>query len=91
MTETHTTEPEQSTAAGGRAEPLVSRLVCAYLRWRYGGNVAALKPPLGWGKYLPRPMWYRLLYKGFLLPRWNAENALFSRFGQPMRDAWMRG
>lgn len=71
-------------------EPLVSRFVCAYLRWRYGGNFSALKPPLGYSKYVPRPLWYRVIYHAFLRPRWQAENWLFIRFGEPARRCDLR-
>ena len=63
-------------------------LVVRYLRHRYGGNVDALKPPLGYSKYLPRPFWYRIVYRCWLKPRWLVERWLFNRYGQPMRDAW---
>ena len=63
-------------------------LVVRYLRWRYGGNVYALRPPLGYSRFIPRPLWYRALYQCWLRPRWRAEIWLFKRYGQPMRDAW---
>lgn len=66
----------------------VGRITCAYLRWRYGGNVYALKPPLGWSTYFPRPLWYRVLYLFFLWPRWWLENWLFQKYGQPMRHMY---
>ncbi len=65
------------------------RVVCAYLRFRYGGNVAALKPPLGWSRRVPAPAWYKVWYTLFLYPRWLAETALFDRYGAPMRHAWL--
>ena len=77
--------------AGLAFERLVSRFACAYLRWRYGGNVYALKPPLGYSEFVPRPIWYRLAYRAFWYPRWRAENWLFCRFGEQMRRAWSGG
>lgn len=81
----------ESPAGASPVERVVSRIVCAYLRWRHGGNVWALKPPLGWNKYIPASVLYKARYLVFLKPRWMAEKWLFNRFGQPMRDAWPGG
>jgi hypothetical protein len=64
------------------------RLVVHYLRWRYGGNVYALKPPLGYSQYVPRPVWYRCWYRCWLRPRWVVEQWLFVRYGQAMQLKW---
>ena len=67
---------------------LASRWVCSYLRWRYGGDVYALEPPLGCSPLLPAPWWRMAVYRFFFYPRWQVESYLFERFGQPMRFAW---
>jgi len=83
-TENHQPAPPVGTSSSEGLGALVVR----YLRWRYGGNGWALKPPLGYSRYLPRPLWYRALYQCGLKPRWLAERRLFNRYGQSMRDAW---
>ena len=81
------------TTEASRPLPVLSSevlgaLVVRYLRWRYGGNVYALKPPLGYGRFFPRPLWYRAAFRFWLKPRWLIERWLFNRYGQPMRNAW---
>jgi hypothetical protein len=66
----------------------MQKLIIWYLRWRYGGNVSALKPPLGYSEHSSRPLWYRIWYKCFLYPRWRLENRLFKQYGEPMRREW---
>ena len=63
----------------------VQRLVLLYLQKKYGGNVAALKPPLGW--YFYAPLWRRIKYYPKLWA-WKADCNLFKRYGDPMRKAW---
>jgi hypothetical protein len=68
----------------------MKRLVLAWLRWRYGGNVWALKPPLGW--WSPngrRPLWQRIIYRAQVV-RYNIECMLFNRYGHEMREKWSR-
>ena len=88
-------ELENSTQAG---EPRASSksavclfvmlVACSWLRFRYGGNVFALKPPLGFHPvYSPRPAWWIALYK-IRHAIWKIENCLFEKYGHPMRDAW---
>mgnify|MGYP001159168817 FL=1 len=63
------------------------RIVCAWLRWRYGGDVGALKPPLGYSKYFPKPWWWIACY----WPRywwWKLEKAALNRWGGEMRRRW---
>jgi hypothetical protein len=67
---------------------LLSLLVCSWLRWRYGGNVYALKPPIGYHKqYCPRPWWWVIKY---LIKKqwWKFENYAFQIWGEPMRILW---
>ena len=64
----------------------MSRLICHYLRWRYG-NVHALKPPLGYDRRVPQPITriliYRIRYEIWLLEDW-----MFYRWGGEMRRKW---
>ncbi len=65
----------------------MQRLVCWYLRRRYGGDVHALKSPLGYRRDLTYPVVYKVRY--WIQYRiWKAECALFERWGAPMRNAW---
>lgn len=67
----------------------ISTIVCAYLRWRYGGNCYALKPPLGYHPVYSRvSLWYKLRYRLWQYPRYQVENYLFQRYGQPMKTAF---
>lgn len=62
-------------------------IVCAYIRWRYGGDVADLKPPLGYHPvYSKVSLWYKLRYHLWQYPRWCVEKVIFKKWGQPMRD-----
>jgi len=69
---------------------MIGRLVTGYLKWKYGGNVRALRPPLGFNKYqgsVPRlrRMAYRIKHG-----LWRVDRALFDKYGKPMRDNWDR-
>lgn len=77
-----------TTPAKVRMNGRLGALAVRYLRWRYGGNVAALKPPLGYSRFVPRTLWYRVAYQCWLKPRWQLDRWIFNRYGQPMRDAW---
>ena len=66
----------------------MSRLICHYLRWRYGGNVHALKPPLGYDRRVPQPIARILVYRIRYL-QWRVEDALFQRWGVEMRKRWI--
>jgi hypothetical protein len=66
----------------------VKSLVLIWLRWRYGGKVRALKPPLGYHRiYSPRSLWWICGYK-IRRGIFAFENFLFNRYGQAMRDEW---
>lgn len=60
-------------------------IVLAYLRWRYGKLAFALKPPLGPPPGSRPSVRYRLARR-----RWLVECWLFARYGQQVRDAWLR-
>lgn len=67
---------------------LVQRAACAWLRYRYGGSVYSLRPPLGFHPiFSPRPWWWVALYRVRRMV-WSLENAAFERWGQAMRDEW---
>lgn len=70
---------------------LVRHLVCLWLRWRYGGDVMALKPPPGFHPiYSPRPLWWRVRY--YLRKAvWKVECLAFELWGQDMRAGWFHG
>ena len=75
----------------GNVRPIecgVRWLACAYLRWRYGGDVYALKPPLGFSEFVPCSLWDRAMFNFWLKPRWQIELRLFNRYGHEMRAAW---
>lgn len=82
------TDDSSAADRGSGLSAGLGALVVRYLRWRYGGNVYALKPPLGYSRFFPRPLWYSVFFQFWLRPRWMAERWLFNRYGQPMRDAW---
>lgn len=64
------------------------RLVLSYLRWKYGRNVGALKPPIGWHPDFHHPRFHKRLSYSIEYRIWRFDNGLFERYGQPMRDAW---
>lgn len=64
----------------------MSWIVCKWLRWRYGGNVYRLKPPLGY--YKKESLLFILRYYVLYL-LWMVENLLFKWFGKDMRDKWL--
>ena len=66
----------------------VQCLVLRYLRLRYGGNVRALKPPIGWHPDFHHPRFHKKLSYWFNYRIWRFDSRLFERYGQPMRDAW---
>jgi len=64
----------------------MSRLICHYLRWRYG-NVDALKPPLGYDRRVKQPITRILKYRIRYL-QWRVEGWMFQRWGGEMRCKW---
>ena len=64
----------------------MSRLICHYLRWRYG-NVYALKPPLGYDRRVKQPITRIILYR-IRYAIWRVEDAMFQRWGGEMRKRW---
>lgn len=70
---------------------ILQRPILAWLRWRYGGNVYGLMPPLGYNTRYERVSLARKVAYGIKKVIWLAESALFKRYGQPMRDAWKKG
>lgn len=74
----------------GVSAGVIENLVCRYLRWRYGGDRNALKPPLGYPprRYRRTPFTRKLSY-AISLSLWRVECALFNRYGGPMRRRWL--
>jgi len=66
---------------------MIQLLILAYLRRRYGGDVYALKHPLGFMRGSNPSRWRRIKY-AVARNLWKAESALFEKYGQPMRDNW---
>lgn len=68
---------------------MIQNLVLKWLRWRYGGDRHALKPPLGYNRHQRRSIAYKAAY---WLKRgvWEVERRLFDRYGAPMRENWER-
>ena len=65
----------------------IQKLVLRWLRWRYGGNVFALKPPPGWWPG-PAPSRGRKALYCIKYQIWRLECVLFAKYGSPMRDLW---
>ena len=72
---------------------MLQSLVIKWLRWRYGGDVHDLKPPLGYApkhlwKEWYKPSWKRRAAYFFSYRFYKLENMMFQKYGQPMRDNW---
>ncbi len=78
-----------------RLSEWLGRVFQAWIRYRYGGGVYALRPPLGYCDYFWARMKYgkhkqiayivKYKFKKWL---WQFECLLFKKFGGPMREAW---
>lgn len=77
--------------AGQKEEvEMIGSIVCCWLRWRYDGNVYALKNPIGYHPtYSPKSRWWIALYKVRCVI-WRIENCLFKKYGDDMRNAWLQ-
>lgn len=71
----------------GEKTKLLHSIVCCWLRFRYGGNVFALKNPIGYHRIIPKTVWWIAIYK-VRVAIWLIEKWLFNRYGQEMRDKW---
>lgn len=70
---------------------LLNRSVCWYLRKRYGDDVQALKPPIGYHpRYSGATITHKISYLFIRKPMWKIEKALFNKFGAAMRSSWKK-
>lgn len=78
MSKIHEPARLAARAECGGEDAMISKLVCKWIGWRYGGIVYTVAPPFG-----KEPPSNLLLYR-----LWRIETALFERYGKPMRMAW---
>lgn len=70
---------------------MASGLVVRYLRMRYGYGAILPKPPIGWCKYFPAPVWYKAWYLVCLRPMWVLDRYLYLRYEKEIVGAtWIK-
>lgn len=70
---------------------IASNIAVKYLQWKYGLAAVCAKPPIGWSKYFPAPVWCKVWYMACLRPMWVVDSMLFKRYEKEVaRSIWMK-
>lgn len=70
---------------------MLKAIAVKWIVWRHG-RVFAIKPPIGFPPW-NRPEWWHPKRIAYMLKMlvWRFEDGLHQRYGQGIRDSWLKG